>query len=236
LKACRDSGIVDAIRMTSKVEISASILSADFARLGDQIREADAARVDRIHLDVMDGRFVPNITIGPLVVEAVRRTTKTTLEAHLMIVEPERYIPAFAKAGADIILIHQETCPHLHGVLQQIRDHGKRAGVVINPATPISTIEDVLAEVDQVLLMSVNPGFGGQKFIDSVLPKASRLRQLIDERKLSCPIEIDGGVGPANAGTVVQAGVSILVAGAAIFAAPEGVGEAVRHLRAGAHV
>ncbi len=211
-----------------------SILAADFARLGQQVEEAEAAGAERIQVDVMDGRFVPNISVGPLIVEAVRRHTSLPIEAHLMIVEPERYIPAFAKAGADIILVHQETCPHLHGVLQQIRDHGKRAGVVINPATPISTIEDVLPEVDQVLLMSVNPGFGGQKFIDNVLPKASRLRQLIEERNLSCPIEIDGGVGPANAGTIVKAGVSVLVAGAAIFAAPEGVAEAVRRLRAGA--
>jgi len=218
----------------SKAEISASILSADFARLGDHMREADAVGVERFHLDVMDGRFVPNITIGPLVVEAVRRITKTTLEAHLMIVEPERYIPAFAQAGADIILVHQETCPHLHSTLQQIHSLGKRAGVVINPATPVSTIEDILPEVEQVLFMSVNPGFGGQKFIDSVLGKVSRLRQILDQRKLDCTIEIDGGVGPANAGTVVKAGVNVLVAGAAIFAAKEGVAEAIRRIRAGA--
>jgi ribulose-phosphate 3-epimerase len=218
----------------SKALISASILSADFARLGDHMREADAVGVDRFHLDVMDGRFVPNITIGPLVVEAVRRITKTTLEAHLMIVEPERYIPQFAKAGADLILVHQETCPHLHGTLQQIHDLGKRAGVVINPATPISTIEDILPEVEQVLFMSVNPGFGGQKFIDSVLGKVTRLRRILAERKLDCTIEIDGGVGPANAGTVVKAGVNVLVAGAAIFAAKEGVAEAIRRIRAGA--
>jgi ribulose-phosphate 3-epimerase len=218
----------------SKALISASILSADFARLGDHMREADAVGVERFHLDVMDGRFVPNITIGPLVVEAVRRITKTTLEAHLMIVEPERYIPQFAKAGADIILVHQETCPHLHSTLQQIHDLGKRAGVVINPATPISTIEDVLPEVEQVLFMSVNPGFGGQKFIDSVLGKVTRLRRILDERKLDCTIEIDGGVGPANAGTVMKAGVNVLVAGAAIFAAKEGVAEAIRRIRAGA--
>ncbi len=218
----------------SKAEISASILSADFARLGDHMREADAVGVERFHLDVMDGRFVPNITIGPLVVEAVRRITKTTLEAHLMIVEPERYIPQFAKAGADLILVHQETCPHLHGTLQQIHDLGKRAGVVINPSTPVSTIEEVLSDVDQVLFMSVNPGFGGQKFIDSVLGKVVRLRQILDERKLDCTIEIDGGVGPANAATMVKAGVDVLVAGAAIFAAKEGVAEAIRRIRAGA--
>ncbi len=198
------------------------------------MKEADAAHVDRFHLDVMDGRFVPNISFGPMVVEAARKITKATLEAHLMIVEPERYLPEFAHAGADVILVHQETCPHLHNTLQQIHGLGKRAGVVINPATPVSTIEDVLPEVDQVLVMSVNPGFGGQKFIDSVLQKVTRLRQMIDERKLACDIEIDGGIGAANAATVVKAGVCVLVAGVSIFQAPEGVAEAIRRLRAGA--
>jgi ribulose-phosphate 3-epimerase len=218
----------------SKVEISASILAADFTRLGDHMREADALGVERFHLDVMDGRFVPNISFGPMVVQAARRTTKTFLEVHLMILEPERYIPEFAKAGADMILVHQEACPHLHGTLQQIHGLGKRAGVVINPATPLSAIEDVLPEVEQVLLMSVNPGFGGQKFIESVLLKVARLRQMIEERKLTCAIEIDGGIGPSNAGTVVKAGVTVLVAGASVFAAPEGVAEAIRRLRASA--
>jgi ribulose-phosphate 3-epimerase len=198
------------------------------------MKEADAARVERFHLDVMDGRFVPNLSFGPLVVEAARRVTKAVLEAHLMIVEPERYIPEFAEAGADIILVHQETCPHLHNTLQQIRSLGKRAGVVLNPATPISTIEDILPEVEQVLIMSVNPGFGGQKFIDAVLPKVTRLRQMIDERKLDCKIEIDGGIGPGTAPAAVKAGVGVLVAGVSIFAAPEGVAEAVRRLRASA--
>jgi len=218
----------------SKVLISASILAADFTRLGEHMKEADAARVDRFHLDVMDGRFVPNLSFGPLVVEAARRVTKTVLEAHLMIVEPERYIPEFAEAGADVILVHQETCPHLHNTLQQIRGLGKRAGVVLNPATPISTIEDILPEVEQVLIMSVNPGFGGQKFIGSVLPKVARLRQMVDERKLDCKIEIDGGIAPATAPAAVKAGVNVLVAGVSIFAAPEGVAEAIRHLRASA--
>jgi ribulose-phosphate 3-epimerase len=216
----------------SKVEIVPSILSADFTRLGDHMREADAVGVERFHLDVMDGRFVPNITFGPLVVAAARRVTRAILEAHLMIVEPERYIPEFVKAGADVILVHQETCPHLHSTLQQIHDLGKRAGVVINPATPVSTIEDVLPDTDQVLFMSVNPGFGGQKFIDSVLPKVARLRQMVDDRKLDCAIEIDGGIAPATAPAAVKAGVNLLVAGASIFAAPEGVAEAIRRLRA----
>ena len=218
----------------TKVEISASILAADFTRLGDHMKEADAVGVERFHVDVMDGRFVPNITFGPLIVEAARRATKAVVEAHLMIVEPERYIPEFAKAGADLILVHQETCPHLHGTLQLIHGLGKRAGVVINPSTPLSAIEDVLSDVDQVLIMSVNPGFGGQKFIDNVLLKVARLRQMIAERKLACDIEIDGGIGPANAGTVVKAGVNVLVAGVSVFRAQEGVAEAVRRLRASA--
>jgi ribulose-phosphate 3-epimerase len=220
--------------MTRKVEICASILAADFTRLGDHMREADAAGVERFHLDVMDGRFVPNISFGPMVVEAARKVTGTFLEAHLMIVEPERYIPEFAHAGADLILVHQEACPHLHGTLQQIHGLGKRAGVVINPATPISTIEDALPETEQVLIMSVNPGFGGQQFIASVLAKVARLRELIDARGLGCVIEIDGGIAPSNAGDVVRAGATVLVAGASIFAAPEGVAEAVRRLRSSA--
>jgi len=218
----------------AKIEISASILSADFTRLGAHIEEANAAGADRFHLDVMDGRFVANITFGPLVVEAARRCTSSPLEAHLMILEADRYIPDFAKAGADVILVHQEACPHLHGTLQQIRRLGKKAGVVLNPATPLSTIVDVLPEVDQVLLMSVNPGFGWQKFIESSTAKIARLREMIDERKLDCAIEVDGGIGPATAATVVKAGASVLVAGSAVFAAPEGVAQAIGRLRASA--
>ncbi|MGD0836162.1 MAG: ribulose-phosphate 3-epimerase [Polyangia bacterium] len=220
--------------MTKKVEICASILAADFTRLGDHMREADAAGVDRFHLDVMDGRFVPNISFGPMVVGAARKVTRTFLEAHLMIVEPERYIPEFASAGADLILVHQEACPHLHGTLQQIRGLGKRAGVVINPATPLATIEDVLPEVEQVLLMSVNPGFGGQRFIASTLAKVARLREMIAARGLVCAIEVDGGISPANAGEVAKAGATLLVAGVSVFRAPEGVAEAVGRLRASA--
>jgi ribulose-phosphate 3-epimerase len=218
----------------NKVEVSASILSADFTRLGDHMKEADAVGVERFHVDVMDGRFVPNITFGPLMAKAARRATKTMLEVHLMIVEPERYIPDFAKAGVDNIQVHQETCPHLHSTIQLIHSLGKKATVVLNPATPLGTIEEILADVDQVLLMTVNPGFGGQKFIPSMLSKISRLRQMIDEQKLDCAIEVDGGIDPIHAGPVVKSGASILVAGAAIFAAPEGVAEAVRRLRASA--
>jgi ribulose-phosphate 3-epimerase len=215
----------------TKVEISASILAADFTRLGAHVQEADAAGAERFHMDVMDGRFVPNITFGPLVVEAVRRCTRRTIEAHLMIVEPDRYIPDFVKAGADIILVHQEACSHLHGTLQQIHRLGKKAGVVLNPATPLLTIADILPEVDQVLVMSVNPGFGGQTFIESSTDKVASLRERIEQRKLACAIEIDGGIGPANAGTVVRAGVRVLVAGAAVFRAPEGVAAAIARLR-----
>jgi ribulose-phosphate 3-epimerase len=220
--------------MMNKVEISASILAADFTRLGAHIKEAEVAGVERIHVDVMDGRFVPNITFGPLMVEAARQCTKAIIEAHLMILEPERYIADFAKAGADNIQVHQEDCRHLHSVVQQIHQLGKKATVVINPATPLSTLEDILADVDQVLIMSVNPGFGGQKFIASSLGKVARLRQIIEDRKLTCAIEIDGGIAPPVAGAVVKAGARVLVAGAALFRAPEGVAEAVRRLRTSA--
>ncbi len=218
----------------ASVDISASILSADFARLGAHIQEAEAAGAERLHADVMDGRFVPNMTFGPLVVAAARRSTKAILEAHLMIVEPERYIPDFAAAGADIILVHQEACPHLHGTIQHIHQHGKKAGVVLNPATPVSTLEDILPDLDQVLLMTVNPGFGGQAFIAHVVPKIAHLRRMIDERKLDCTIEVDGGISPSTAATVVEAGARVLVAGAAVFRAPEGVTQAIRSLRASA--
>jgi len=215
----------------AKIDISASILAADFARLGAHIEEAQAAGADRFHLDVMDGRFVPNITFGPLVVEAVRRCTSATLEAHLMIVEPDLYIPNFAKAGADIILVHQEACANLHDTLQRIRGLGRKPGVVLNPATPVATIEHVLTEVEQVLIMSVNPGFGGQTFIEGSLDKVAQLHALLAERNPSCAIEIDGGIGPANAGAVVKAGVQVLVAGVSVFRTPEGVATAVRRLR-----
>jgi len=215
----------------TKVEISASILAADFTRLGAHMKEAEAAGVDRFHVDVMDGRFVPNITFGPMMVEAVRQCTKLPIEAHLMIAEPERYVADFAKAGADNIQVHQENNTHLHSVVQQIHQLGKKATVVINPGTPLGTLDDILGDVDQVLIMSVNPGFGGQKFIPSSLAKVARLRQMIEDRKLTCAIEIDGGIAPPVAGAVVKAGARVLVAGVAVFRAAGGVAEAVRTLR-----
>jgi len=197
--------------------IAPSILSADFGALADEIGAVDAAGADWIHVDVMDGRFVPNITIGPVVVEAVRRATSLPLDVHLMIVEPERYLEAFAKAGADRILVQVEACPHLHRTLQQIRDLGKKAGVVLNPHTSEETIRHVLGDLDQILVMSVNPGFGGQSFIASQLAKIATLRAMIDERGLEVALEVDGGVAPGTAGRCVAAGATALVAGSAVF-------------------
>jgi ribulose-phosphate 3-epimerase len=214
------------------IELSLSILSADFTRLGDHIQQAEAAHPERFHVDVMDGRFVPNITFGPILVEAIRKCTKAIIEAHLMIVEPERYIAEFAKAGADNILVHQETCPHLHRTIEQIHQLGKKATVVLNPSTPASTLEEILPDVDQILVMTVNPGFGGQQFIKGALAKIARIRQMIREKGLNCAIEVDGGISTVTAPSVVQAGATILVAGSSLFSAPEGVVEASQKLRA----
>ncbi|MEW6430903.1 MAG: ribulose-phosphate 3-epimerase [Myxococcota bacterium] len=201
-----------------QLRIAPSILSADFGRLADEVRAVEAAGADYIHVDVMDGRFVPNITIGPVVVEAVRKATRLPLDVHLMIVEPEKYVGDFVKAGADLITVHQEACPHLHRTLQQIRAAGAKPSVVINPSTPLSAIEEVLGEVAQVLLMSVNPGFGGQSFIVSTVDKVRRLRGMLDARGLSqVDIEVDGGINADTAKQVVAAGASVLVAGNAIF-------------------
>jgi ribulose-phosphate 3-epimerase len=204
-----------------KVKIAPSILSADFGRLGDEVKAITAAGADLVHVDVMDGRFVPNITIGPLVVEAVKRATTLPLDVHLMIVEPEKYVADFVKAGADILTVHVEVSPHLHRTLQQIRAAGAKASVVLNPSTPLSSIEEVLTEVSQVLLMSVNPGFGGQAFIPATVDKVRRLRAMLDARGLDVDIEVDGGINPETSRQVLSAGANVLVAGNAVFRAPD---------------
>ena len=199
------------------IKISPSILSADFSRLGEDVQAVDRAGADYIHIDVMDGHFVPNITIGPLVVEALRKVTDKPLDVHLMIENPDLYIPDFAKAGADIITVHQEAVPHLHRTVQLIKSLGKKAGVSLNPATPVETLDVILDELDLVLIMSVNPGFGGQSFIPSALDKIRALRQRITERGLSTELEVDGGVKIDNIREVVAAGADVLVAGSAVF-------------------
>ncbi|WP_088241440.1 ribulose-phosphate 3-epimerase [Calothrix rhizosoleniae] len=212
--------------------IAPSILSADFSRLGEEISAVDAAGADWIHVDVMDGRFVPNITIGPLVVEAIRPITKKPLDVHLMIVEPEKYVEGFAKAGADIISVHCEhnASPHLHRTLCQIRELGKQAGVVLNPSTPLELIDYVLEVCDLILIMSVNPGFGGQSFIPTVVPKIRKLRQMCDERGLDPWIEVDGGLKANNTWQVLEAGANAIVAGSAVFKAPD-YAEAISNIR-----
>jgi len=208
-----------------------SILSADFTRLGEQVREAEAAGAQRIQIDVMDGHFVPNITMGPMVVEAVRRCTHLTLEAHLMITNPEQYIEIFAKAGADVIIVHQEVCPHLHRVIQQIKNAGKRAAVALTPSTPVFMLEDMLSLLDMVLIMTVNPGFGGQDFIPEMLPKIACMRQVITQRDLHCDVEVDGGIHEGTIRQVVQAGANLLVAGSAVYNQHESVAQAMDRLR-----
>jgi ribulose-phosphate 3-epimerase len=216
---------------SSKIEIIPSILSADFARLGEQVREAEEAGADRIQVDVMDGHFVPNITVGPMIIKAIRPHTSLPIEAHLMIERPELYVPEFAKAGADYIIPHVETSPHLHRTIQQIRSVGAKAGVALNPSTPLAAIEEILEYVDMVIVMTVNPGFGGQEFIESMLPKIRCLRETIDKRGLNCAIEVDGGIHEETAPKVVEAGATLLVAGSAVYAAPDGVAAAIARLR-----
>ncbi len=212
------------------VQIAPSLLSADFLRLGDHIAEAVEAGAHRFQIDVMDGLFVPNISMGGLVVKAARRATDLPLEAHLMIVQPERYIEAFAADGADIIIVHLETCVHLDRAVEQIKAVGSKAGVALNPATPVASLEHILENLDMVLIMTVNPGFGGQKFIPYTLKKIAHMRRLIDERNPACELEVDGGIDGRTAPGAVQAGARVLVAGNAVFGHPKGVTEGMREL------
>lgn len=199
------------------IKIAPSILSANFAKLGEEVKEVEAAGADLIHIDVMDGHFVPNITMGPIVVEALRPITKLPLDVHLMIENPDQYIEAFAKAGADWISVHVEACPHLHRTIQLIRSFGVKPGVVLNPHTPIESIQHILGDVDFVLLMTVNPGFGGQKFIESVVSKIEALSKIIEEKGYDVEIEIDGGITAETIVPCAKAGASIFVAGSAIY-------------------
>jgi ribulose-phosphate 3-epimerase len=218
--------------MKRTIKVAPSILSADFSRLGEEIKAVEAAGADLIHIDVMDGHFVPNITIGPLIVQACRKATKLPLDVHLMIENPELYIADFAKAGADYITVHAEAARHLHRLVQSIREHkGVKAGVSLNPATPLEELDYILDELDLVLIMSVNPGFGGQAFIPSALRKIRELRQLINDRKLSVEIEVDGGVKAENAAAITGAGADILVAGSAVYGAKD-YAAAIREIRA----
>ncbi len=217
----------------AKVRIAPSILAADFAKLGEEVRAIERAGADLVHVDVMDGMFVPNITIGPPVVEAVKRSTSLPLDVHLMIEGPDRYVDDFVKAGADTVGIHVETCPHLHRSLQKIREAGARVSVTLNPATPAVAVEPVLADIDQVLVMTVNPGVGGQSVIESTLPKVRTLRDWIDGRGLQVEVEVDGGIKAETIGAAAKAGANVFVAGTAVFGAPD-YARAIEALRAAA--
>jgi ribulose-phosphate 3-epimerase len=216
---------------SKKIKIAPSILSADFGRLGEQVAAAEKAGADYIHVDVMDGHFVPNITIGVPVVASLRKWTKLPLDVHLMIENPERHIQAFAEAGADIITVHIETSPHIHRNIHLIKSAGVKAGVSLNPGTSVSMLTEILPAVDLVLVMSVNPGFGGQTFIMEALDKIVRLRSELDSRKLKTELEVDGGINPETAYQVVKAGARVLVAGAAIFSTKQTVAEGIKKIR-----
>ena len=216
------------------IKIAPSILAADFAALGAAVRAAEAAGADYVHVDVMDGHFVPNLTIGPPVVSAVRQVTDLPLDVHLMIEAPDRYLEAFAQAGADILTVHVETCPHLHNTIQQISDLGVTPGVTLNPATSLESVREILPFVEQVLIMSVNPGFGGQRYIATATDKISRLAAMIEASGREIDIEVDGGIDVHTAGQVVRAGATVLVAGTAIFGHPAGIAAGIASLRSAA--
>jgi ribulose-phosphate 3-epimerase len=216
--------------MISTIKLAPSILSADFAHLGQAVQDAAAAGADRIHVDVMDGHFVPNITIGPVVVKSLRKATSLPLECHLMIEDPDRFLADFAAAGADTLTVHPEGARHLHRTVHRIKELGKRAGVALNPATPESAIEEILTDLDLVLVMTVNPGFGGQKFIESTLPKIRRLREMIDSANPNCELEVDGGIDAQTVERAVSAGARVLVAGSAVFGAKDSVAAASKRI------
>jgi ribulose-phosphate 3-epimerase len=217
--------------LASRVKIAPSILSCDFSRLGEEIRAVEEGGADWIHVDVMDGHFVPNITIGPVITEGARRATELPLDVHLMIDDPDAYLEAFAAAGADILTVHQEACRHLHRTIQRIRELGMRPGVAINPATPLDSINEVASDIDLLVVMSVNPGFGGQSYIDASSDKLRRARALLDEVRSSAEIEVDGGVHAGNAAAIVAAGADVLVAGSAVYGHTDGATAGVRHIR-----
>jgi ribulose-phosphate 3-epimerase len=216
---------------SNQIKLAPSILSADFARLGEQVAEATKAGADYIHLDVMDGHFVPNITFGAPVVASLRSWTHLPLDVHLMIEQPEQYISDFANSGADIITVHTEACPQLHRTIQIIKELGVKAGVALNPASSLSIVDEIMPQVDLILIMSVDPGFGGQAFIPEMLEKITRLRRMLDSRKLAAELEVDGGITINNASSIVKAGARVLVVGTSIFNAKEGMSQALQKIR-----